>query len=84
MFEWWIESRRGYGVLIVQIMKVIVAYSYECRVLGLRVYNRTLHPTTDPNQYPPLELLSRAGLSVGIYRTVPMVPTQGEISEEGR
>ena len=32
---------------------------------------------------PALELLSRAVSSVGIFRTVPTVPTQGAIPEEG-
>ena len=36
-----------------------------------------------PRSVPALELLSRALSSVGVYYTVPMVPTQGAIPEEG-
>ena len=36
-----------------------------------------------PRSVPALKLLSRAASSVGIYRTIPTVPTQGAIPEEG-
>ena len=46
------------------------------KITGLYYDNR-------PRSVPALELLSRAASSVGVYCTVPTVPTQEAIPEEG-
>ena len=74
----WIKSRLVWRVNRSDFRKKIVAIPIAERRVSSEVY-----ADIRPRSVPALELLSRASSSVGVYSTIPTVPTQGAIPEEG-